>query len=105
MSNLIERTPSVIAFEINSIKEQTRTFVLQSSIEIGRRLIEAKAVVAHGSWGGWLEENVAYSQSTANSLMKIFKEYDANSQTLGNLNYTQAVTLLGVPTSLLKQTR
>lgn len=97
MSNVIERTPSVIAFEINSIKEQTRTFVLQSSIEIGRRLVEAKALVAHGGWGDWLQEHVDYSQSTANNLMKIYNEYDANSQALGNLTYTQAVTLLGVP--------
>ncbi|PLR93218.1 DUF3102 domain-containing protein [Bacillus sp. T33-2] len=107
MNDLIERTPVLIATEINSIKEQTRKMFLFNSIEIGRRLVEAKEMVPHGEWGKWLEESVDYSQSTANNLMKIFEEYgdsqlslfgsQAKSQALGKLSYTQAVVLLGVP--------
>lgn len=99
MSNLvaIERTPETIAAEINGIKEQTKNMVLYSSIEIGRRLVEAKSKVAHGEWGEWLQKYVDYSQSTANNLMKLYHEYGTNPQALGNLNYTQAVALLGVP--------
>lgn len=108
MSNLIiNRTPEVIAAEINSIKEQTRKVVLYNSIEIGRKLVEAKELVPHGEWGKWLEEAVDYSKSTANNLMKIFEEYGSaqitllddnlKSQAFGNLNYSQAVLLLGLP--------
>lgn len=108
MSNLVvNRTPEVIAAEINSIKEQTRKVVLYNSIEIGRKLVEAKELVPHGEWGNWLEEAVDYSKSTANNLMKIFEEYGSNqitllddnlkSQAFGNLNYSQAVLLLGLP--------
>lgn len=107
MTQLMTRTPVLIATEINNIKEQTRKMVLSNSIEIGRRLVEAKAMVAHGEWGKWLGESVDYSQSTANNLMKIFEEYganrltifgsDVNSQAFGNLSYTQAVALLGIP--------
>lgn len=115
MSNLIEtgkqtltvRTPELIAAEINNIKNQTKKMILCSSIEIGRRLIEAKTLLAHGEWGKWLEESVDYSQRTANNLMKIFDEYGAdqitiletnsNSQALANLSYTQAIALLKVP--------
>lgn len=103
----IERNPVVIAAEINSIKDQTRKMLLFNSIEIGRRLLEAKSLVPHGEWGNWLEEKVEYSQSTANNLMRIFEEYgskqlsifdnNANSQALGNLSYTQAVALLSIP--------
>ncbi len=103
----IIRTADVIAAEINSIKAQTRMFALCSSIEIGRRLIEAKDMLEHGQWGSWLKESVDYSQSTAENLMRIFKEYgaeqlplfgdNAKSQALGNLGYTQAVALLGLP--------
>lgn len=103
-NQLAVRTPELIATEINSIKEQTRKMVLFNSIEIGRRLVEAKGMVSHGEWGKWLETNVNYSQSTANNLMKIYQEYgpkllsgEQNSQSLGNLSYTQAVALLGVP--------
>lgn len=107
MTEVMERTPLLIASEINSIKEQTRKMVLYNSIEIGRRLAEAKQVVPHGEWGNWLEESVDYSKSTANNLMKIFEQYgadqltlfgdNAKSQALGELSYTQAVALLGVP--------
>lgn len=108
MSELaIIRTPDIVAAEINAIKDQTRKIVLCNSIEIGKRLCEAKEMIPHGDWGNWLEESVDYSQSTANNLMKIFDEYGASqgelfgasakSQTLGNLSYSQAVALLGIP--------
>lgn len=100
------RTPELIAAEINNIKDQTRKMVLYNSIEIGRRLLEAKQLISHGEWGKWLTESVDYSQSTANNLMRIFEEYgadqitflsdNAKSQALGNLSYTQAVALLGI---------
>jgi hypothetical protein len=105
--SLTSRTPKLIAAEINNIKEQTRKMVLYNSIEIGRRLIEAKELVPHGEWGEWLEKSVDYSKSTANNLMRIFNEYgsaqltlldnNAKSQALGDLSYTQAVAMLSIP--------
>lgn len=106
-SMLIGRTPELIAAEINNIKNQTRKMMLYNSIEIGRRLLEAKTLVAHGEWGKWLQESVDYSQRTATNLMRIFEEYgaeqlsllgdNAKSQALANLSYTQAISLLGLP--------
>ena len=58
--------------EIRMITEQTKQVVLFNSIEIGRRLTEAKAMVKHGTWGTWLKERVDYSQRTANNFMKIY---------------------------------
>lgn len=105
----ISRTPLLIAAEINNIKEQTRKLVLYNSIEIGRRLIEAKSMIGHGEWGQWLEKSVDYSQRTANNLMKIFEEYGAaqlsllgenlKSQAFANLSYTQAIALIGIEES------
>ena len=107
MNQVAERTPLLIASEINSIKQQTQRMLLLNSIEIGRRLVEAKSLIPYGEWGRWLDETVDYSKSTANNLMKIFEEYgdsqlslfgsEAKSQALGKLTYTQAVALLGVP--------
>ena len=82
--------------------------LLYNSIEIGRRLTEAKLCLPHGEWGSWLEEKVDYSKSTANNLMRIFEEYGADqlalfgetgakSQALGSLSYSQAVALLSIP--------
>lgn len=93
---LAVRTPEVIAAEIRVIDSQARQYVLQSAITIGQLLEEAKATVKHGEWGAWLQENVSYSQSTANNFMKVAAEY-GNSQALANLSYSQAVMLLTVP--------
>ena len=49
-----------LATEINVIKEQTRAAVKNATLEIGKRLVEAKAVVPHGGWGYWLQQNVDY---------------------------------------------
>lgn len=87
--------------EIRMITEQTKQVVLFNSIEIGRRLTEAKAMVKRGTWGTWLKERVDYSQRTANNFMKIYQEYGRNglaekSQALANLSYTQALALIAV---------
>lgn len=103
----LARDTFVIAREINYIKERTKRQVLSASIEIGEKLCEAKSLVPHGEWETWLKENVDYSQSTANNLMRIYKEYGdtqiglltgkAPSDVFGELTYTQAVVLLGLP--------
>lgn len=103
----INRTPELIAAEINTIKIETKKAVLNSAIEIGRRLTEAKELVQPGEFGKWLEESVDYKSSTANNLMKIFKEYGSNQLSLldnnvkspvfEKLGYSQAVALFGIP--------
>lgn len=90
------RTADVIAAEIRFIDAQARQYVLQSAIDIGNKLIEAKELVSHGEWGNWLQENVSYSKSTANNFMKIATEYQGT-QALINLSYSQAVALLSLP--------
>ena len=104
---IAERTPEIVAAEIRQIKDQTRKLVLNNSIEIGKRLCEAKEMVPHGEWGTWLERNVDYKQSTANKLMKIYEQYgaaqgelwgaSAKSETFTNLTYSKALALLAVP--------
>ncbi len=99
------RTTQVIAAEINMIKYQAERGYLAAAVEVGRRLTEAKALLKYGEWGKWLEESVDFSQSRANKLMRIFKEYgaelltssDSDSDSNPNLNYSQAVLLLGIP--------
>lgn len=102
-----ERTPEIIAAEICQIKDQTRKIVINNSIEIGKRLCEAKEMVSHGEWGDWLERYVDYKQDTANNLMRIYKEYgdaqgelwgaSTKSETFRNLTYSKAVALFAVP--------
>lgn len=97
------RTPEVIAAEIRAL---TST-VLSNIIEIGRRFVEAKAMLPHGSFGPWLENSTGYSQRTANNFMRLYDAYGdqqaslfgavSNSQTFANLPYSKALALLSVP--------
>jgi len=98
-----ERNAFILAQEINVIKDQTGKILLQSSIEIGKRLKEAKELVGHGNWGTWLETSVNYSQKTAQNLIKIYEEYgekylveseNSNSKSISFLGYTQALAML-----------
>lgn len=101
------RDINTITAEIRTLQRQTERLVLEYAIEVGRRLTEAKGLLPHGEWGKWLKEEVSFSQSTANNLMKIYEEYgaaqncifgaEANSQALGNLSYTKALRLLAIP--------
>ncbi|MGM9647080.1 MAG: DUF3102 domain-containing protein, partial [Eubacteriales bacterium] len=107
MNEVINRTGDVIAAEINFIKRRTQETVLSAAVEIGRLLCEAKIGVPYGDWGKWLEENVDYSVSTANNLMKLYNEYgdhpqqslfDDNSQDIfAMLSPSQALTLTALP--------
>lgn len=102
-----ERTEKVIANEINYIKRRTCETVLSASVEIGRLLCEAKTKVASGAWMTWLSENVNYSQSTANNLMRLYEEYGEKEQLgffeenrieiFGDISPSQALALIALP--------
>ncbi len=71
-------------------------------IEIGKRLIEAKAQLSHGEWLPWLREKVDFSERTASNFMRIAREYQ-NSQTIADLGAAKALALLALPESEREQ--
>ena len=106
MSEIVTvRDIGTVTTEILMIRRQVEQTALSGAIEIGRRLTEAKELLPHGEWGKWLQEEVSFSQRTANNFMRLAAEYgDAqvslfggNSQTLADLPYTKALQLLAVP--------
>lgn len=107
MKDIIIRSGEVIAAEINYIKRKTQETMLSAAVEIGRLLCEAKNSVPYGDWGKWLEENVDYSTSTANDLMKLYNEYgekdqqslfaDNSAELFAMLSPSQALALTALP--------
>ena len=101
------RTIGMVTQEVNQLTAQAQRLILGHAIEIGRRLTEAKQMLSHGEWGKWLKEEIHYSKSSANNMMRIFDAYgstqmglfgpEANSQTFGDLEYSKALALLSVP--------
>lgn len=97
MSDII-RTADTIAAEINIIKAQVRQTAVLATIEIGKRLKEAKSLVPYGEWGKWLEVNVDYSERKAQNAMALAEEYALKDpQSIADLDVTKAVMLLAVP--------
>ena len=67
-------------------------------IEIGKRLLEAKAQLSHGEWLPWLREKVEFSEVTAQRFMRIAKEYGKPSL-VTDLGASKALALLALPES------
>lgn len=107
MNEMNPRTIGMVTQEINQLTAQAQRLILGHAIEIGRRLTEAKQMLSHGEWGKWLKEEIHYSKSSANNMMRIFDAYgstqmglfgpEAKSQTFGDLEYSKALALLSVP--------
>ena len=66
-------------------------------IGIGKRLIEAKAMIPHGEWLPWLAEEVGYSERVAQSFMRLAREWESNPKALSDLGATKALKLLVLP--------
>lgn len=116
MSNILEadyrvvqeRTLPVIASEILFIESQVARTALEGAIQIGLKLKEAKEQVEHGQWENWCHENLNYSKSKTEKLMRIASEYgDENSiyaktYTCTDLSISKALSLLQVPEEEVK---
>lgn len=95
-----------LAAEINTIKAQTLAMVQNATLEIGKRLIQAKGAVGHGNWSAWLKENVDYSERTAQNIISIYERFgngqqklfgaSADPEQVAKLNRTQMLTLMSI---------
>ena len=108
-----ERTPQEIAVEINVIKHQTMQTVAAASFQIGKRLCEAKALVPAGEWLDYLQKQLDYKPTTAENLMRIYKEFGDEQMDLltgkspaelfGGLNQSQMVAMFALPMESRKE--
>lgn len=68
----------------------------EAILTIGQRLIEAKALLPHGEWLPWLEDEVEFSERTARNFMRLARDW-TNRQALADLGAAKALTLLALP--------
>lgn len=85
------RSIEVITSEIQFYKANASECILQ----IGKRLLEAKAQLPHGDWLPWLKEKAAFSDRTAQNFMRIAKEY-TNPQLVADLGTSKAILLMAL---------
>lgn len=101
-----ERTATEIAIEIQVIKQQTMQTVAAACFQIGKRLCEAKELVPAGEWLTYLQEQLDYKPTTAENLMRIYKEYGdeqvdllsgkSPAELFGSLNQSQMVAMFSL---------
>lgn len=102
------RPLAVIEAELDVLEQDTRrkeTALIENYIEVGRHLEEVKAQLPYGEWGSWLESR-GYPQAKAVKLMKVFRAYgkeqqslfggEAKSQAFANLGFHKLVQLLAI---------
>ena len=75
-----DRTIEVITGEILDAKRAGGEAILT----IGRCLIEAKDMLSHGEWRSWLEEQVEFSERSAQRFMRLARGW-SNPTTLSDL--------------------
>lgn len=116
MNDIIEttgRTAATIAAEIRMLDRQAAGICMSYIIEIGRRLVEAKSMVADGMWLEYIKTELNYEKSTAQNYMRLYERYGtgqqsmfgtfAETETFGRLTYTKALALLQVPDEDLQE--
>lgn len=67
-------------------------------IEIGKRLLEAKAQLGHGEWLPWLRDKVDISERSAQNFMRLAREYSKSAE-IADLGASKALALLALPES------
>ena len=87
------RTIEVVTEEAHEAKAQITTGFL----DLGARLNEAKELLAHGEWLPWLEQEMQFSERTAQKFMALAREYEGNPQLASDLGSEKAFALLALP--------
>ena len=88
----------ILAAEIKlahlGVRDAART-AAQHAIDAGERLIEAKALVAHGQWLPWLKEHCEISERSAQLYMKIVR-LGFKSETVADIGIKAASKVLAL---------
>lgn len=99
------RSIEIVTAEITMIRDNARRVFLESVIQIGTRLEEAKQMVPSGEWTAYLTDKLGYKPSTAQNYMRIAREFGGGQVSLtgktaadafGQLSYSQILPLLGM---------
>lgn len=83
-----------INIQVKAAEEHARSAVT-CALEAGQLLIQAKALVPHGGWDAWLQENCDVAPRTARSYMRLATQFptlsDVERQRVADLPLRQAV--------------
>ena len=97
----MEEIISITGEELSQIEREIleyKTGIALSILEIGDRLNFVKDKMPHGTFIPWIEQNLGFSQRTANNYMLASRSFDiAKRKSIANLDSTKVVMLASLP--------
>lgn len=106
IKNIETMTPEQLRPEINTLYHQTEAvgnIAVMMMAETGRMLLAVKSKVKHGEFESWCDENLDFSKSKAEKMMKLSEKMaDENSifsnpYTFTDLSISKVLTLIAAP--------
>lgn len=82
------------------LEKEIKTYLgntAQNIIEVGKRLTQAKSLVQHGEWRGWLENNFTLDERTAQRFMQISERFSGKSVAVDVFKPSQLTEMLALP--------
>ncbi|HEX9834564.1 MAG TPA: DUF3102 domain-containing protein [Mycobacterium sp.] len=107
--SLISNPLPILAAQINSKHEATGNAIktgIGHALACGDALNEAKTLVPHGQWTGWLAKNTSLSERTAQRYMQISREcpmLESKTATVANLTIRGACELIAKSPAVLSE--
>lgn len=83
----------ILTAKILELKKTLFRDAVETVIETGEYLTEAKRALSHGNWCRWLAENVPFTDRTAENYIKLTKLSRANTQLIAYLKDAGIVKL------------
>lgn len=85
--------------QLEGLAAQARVYsenLAMNMFQLGRVYTEAKKLVRHGEWAGWLRDNSGMSERSAQQLMAVYARFGEQSQFM-NLEKSKLFKMLSLP--------
>lgn len=82
---------------LNDVTERVRYYARRSAgdmLELGKALTEAKELVPHGEWEGYVRDNAGMELRMAQNFMQAYRKWGTGNPDLSRLNVGQMIALL-----------
>lgn len=80
--------------QLAAVANAAHSDTIRSAVTAGQALIEAKKLVGHGGWSGWVDEHCRFSDRTASAYMRLARQRAAD---LGFESIRQVLRALATP--------
>lgn len=96
----ITKTPEQQCLTLHDLELEAHFYsqrAVDSIIQLGRVLCDAKKMVAHGQWSAWIQQNAGCSLRTAQQFMAAWQRFGENEHIRGVTDKSKLFRMLSLP--------